>query len=111
MKKATRTMIAASISACLLAGLTISSASAAENVLQWKTVDPGRDDVFTIYGDTGIAPNRPSGTVDWNTVNPGRTGVFDAYQATRTPPPESSGVVHIYSAQAERNDVYAGYNE
>ena len=111
MKKVSRKMIAASISACLLAGLTINSASAVENVLGWKTVDPGRDDVFTIYPASGIAPTLPSGDVDWKTVNPGRTGVFDAYNATRTPPPNSSGVVRIYSANAERSDVYDSHGK
>jgi hypothetical protein len=111
MKKASRLVIAASMSASLLSGMMISSASAAENVLGWKTANPGHIRVFTIYPATGIAPLLTSGTVGWKTVNPGRTGVFDAYKATRTPPPNSSGVVRIYSAKAARNDVYDRYND
>jgi len=111
MKKASKTMIAASISAFLLSGLMINSASAVENVLGWKTVDPGRDDVFTIYDATRTVKPESSGTVDWKTMNPGRTGVFDAYNATRTSSPDSAGVVRIYSANAERNDAYDGHKK
>jgi hypothetical protein len=103
--------VVASIFACLLSGMMISSASANQNSVGWKTSNPGRNDVFDIYDATRTAPPETSGTVDWNTENAGRNEVFDAYDATRTSPPKSAGTVNINTTNAHRNDVYDIYKK
>ena len=111
MTKRFKTNIAATISACLLSGLMINSASAIENTVGWKTTNPGRNDVFDVYDATRTALPDASGTVEWKTSNAGRTEVFDAYEATRTSPPESTGAVRINTSNAHRNDVYDIYEK
>jgi len=111
MWKSSKTMISASIAACFLSVLMINSASAVENTIGWKTMNPGRNDVFDLYDATRTALPDSSGIVEWKTSNPGRTEVFDAYTATRASTPESTGAVRINTTNAHRNDVYDLYSK
>ncbi|MGD2141613.1 MAG: hypothetical protein PVH25_14540 [Burkholderiales bacterium] len=111
MMKSSRIRIASVISALLIGGQMIPSASAIENAVGWKTTNPGRNDVFDVYDATRSELPDLSGTVDWKTSNPNRTEVFDAYSATRTEDPDATGIVRIQTTNAHRNDVYDIYSK
>ena len=107
--KLSKITAAASLATCLFAGVMMSTASAKENTLGWKTNNAGRNDVFDVYEATRMSTPESSGTVGYKTSNPGRNDVYQLYEATRQPEAEAAGVVTIKTTNAHRNDVYDIY--
>jgi len=107
--KVSKITVAASFATFLFGGVMMSTASAVENPLGWKTNNAGRNDVYNVYEATRISTPESSGTVSCKTSNPGRDDVFHLYQATRQPTAEATGVVVINTTNAHRNDVYDIY--